>query len=234
MLDRLHKFLDHPIVNLLLGIYFVVTAFGDILMDLPQEEAVYLPSAVHGIFAIGVLIILRSLTELIVNLQEGVGELEKFRDSAPLLYFRNIIYSRYFIVIVAIFITLSGITDASEFFLESDYSGASSGLMLVVIGLSMLAYVFLAIFESEEYLKDNMFKNQRFLKNPRILLLKLIVGIFIVAVGIYEEMYFFEEFEGSPVHRSVITWYIVVTLKNIIRGAKILFRSESDKCSKES
>lgn len=221
IVDKLSKLINHPLASFIIGSYFVFTAIMDILIELPKEEIYYLPKIHHGILVLGTLIVIRSITELVVNMQEGVDELSKNKHNKFLRSVDTFLRNRFIIIITAVFIMASGITDSIEFFAEFEHDGASSGVMLVLIGISMIFLNLLGIFESKEYYQNLASKNFHLPKLFHSVQLQLLTALVILILGIYEEVYYIEEIEKNPEHRSVIVWSASIALKNILRSLKL-------------
>lgn len=224
LIRKLHRVAENPFVEIAMGLWLIFSGVSSLFVEVPHEFSILKLDARHGIVVFGFLIFARALAEGLENLEKGAeyvseGTHERLRRFSSFLLL--LLDNRYLKFATGVFLIVTGFTDAWELFLSYDVRGATWGVGLILIGLFMMSYILLGVYDGEEDMHLKL-KERPVLRLFMSAHFKMGIAALVIAASVIEEVFYLQNNDdGAIMHRSAMTWSTVLFLKNTVRAAKL-------------
>ncbi len=216
---QIHGVLTHPGWRLTVGLFFLYTGLSDLYNHVGEDIHEVGIRAHHGVIFLGLLVVIRSLGELLEKLASSADALEDVTlpfGRRVIERFFALMHTKIALGITAVFLFVAGFTDAVEFVLVADHDATPSAFMLLFFAIAATSYVVLGASESEEHLYS---KNQRKLFEEFLpKRLQLLGALMILGVSIWQGIMDTEELQRATTDHATLLWAINESVKNGIRA----------------
>ena len=219
----------HPFTHFTIGLFFAASGLSDITVSFSENLEHLSVGTQHGVFLLGLMIMIRSFAELIEDFESAEENL--LTSAIPSIAFlarglSAFCHSKIVLALVGPLLCISGFTDAWALVKTSEFAGSSSALMLIVCGLGSLSFVLLGTFEGEKHMTRGSAVNHWFAGyfSPKLM---LAVAMVILILSVAEGAFVSEEFFRFHTDRAGFLWSIGVSLHNIVRSLNVIHNRDA-------
>jgi hypothetical protein len=216
---------SHPFWHLFVGVYFLGSGIFSLASEIGTDIRELTLRTHHGLLALGILIVIRSVAEFLENMESSS---EAFESVRPSLFRRavhwvfRLMHRKALLLAMATLLFFAGFTDAAEFFVVQDQKGTSSALLLWMLGTAAMGHVVLGSTEALEHLSPGQLKKRlEGVLSPRI---QLGGALVVLSMSIWEGALNAEEASSAGTHQAAFVWAVSEGFKNGIRSIRQIMR----------
>jgi hypothetical protein len=219
LFDRIHVILEHPLWHAFIGTYFLGAAIYSIAHEMGHDAEQWALRSHYAMSLLGIMIIIRSVSEFLENLEESTEEFESLqwmrsKEFVGRLY--KITHSKQGLLITGSFLFLAGFTDAIEFALVDGGHGISSHIMTVLLSFSFFGYVVLGATEGLHQLSPSAQRAR--IEDVLTPHLQLFGALLVLCASLWEGVTSAGLAWESSHQRATFLWALSESIRNGIRS----------------